>query len=446
MFTSVMPRNYAGTRDWFGEESSRRRFIIDRVIRVFREFGYEELETPIIELADTLRGKYGEEGNSTMYLFGKSGDNIGLRYDQTVPLARVAAQFSNDLVFPYRRFAIGPVFRADKPQAGRYRQFTQMDFDILGVDSVLADAEVVAILYKVAYSLGFRDFRVLVSDRDLLTGMAKSIGARNKDQILTAIRGWDKLVKVGVEQVLEEVSSVGLSTEAFRDTTENLLSMNGDCRDVVESLRNMFTDNATVKKGINRLSNLIELVDTMEVPQINWRIAPTLARGLEYYTGPIFEVEAGQGIGSIAGGGRYDSLIQTLGGPSITGTGASFGLERVYTVMEQLGLFPDQVGQLDVFVTVFMPELLDASVRVATQLRSAGFKVEVNMTEDRLGAQLKLADRRKARFALVIGPDEVRNGTISIKRLRLSKGGTTKNQVSVPESQLVDTLQQFEGE
>jgi len=373
-----------------------------------------------------------------MYLFTKGGENLGLRYDQTVPLARVAAQYSNDLTFPYRRYAIGPVFRADTPQAGRYRQFTQIDFDVLGVKNVIADAEAIAMLYQITNKLGFEDFQVLVSDRALLTGMAQQVGATTKEQTLTAIRGWDKLAKAGIDQVLSEINEVGLDKKLFAELTDKLLNIEGDNEQIVKSLENIFGENDTAKEGLDRLRQIVTLVTKMNVPMDKWKISPTLARGLDYYTGPIFEVEAGKGIGSIAGGGRYDNLIETLGGPSITGTGASFGLERVMAVMNQLNINKNKQSTVDAFVTVFNQDCLPNSLEVATKLREAGLSVEINQTDDKLGRQFKLADKRQAKFAIVLGPDEIKEGKVTIKYLQESQGGTKQNQETVSIDELVE--------
>jgi histidyl-tRNA synthetase len=432
-------RTYAGVRDWFGVEASRRRYIVDKVVEVFRSFGYEELETPLLELRETLLGKGGQEANESVYLFRKGGSEIGLRFDQTVPLARVAAQFSNELTFPYRRFTAGPVFRADKPQAGRYRQFTQLDFDVLGVDSAAADAEVIAVFYGVATALGFTGFRIEFNDRALLTGMAQSIGAETEDQIKTVLRAWDNMAKKGLEQMAVEVVDSGLDGPRFLALTKTLTDLTGDNRAILTKLRKLFTDEKSLE-GIGRLEQILNLISAMSVPEDYVLLSPTLARGLDYYTGPIFEVVVDGVSGSLAGGGRYANLIEQLGGPSITGTGASFGLERVYSVMEQQGLLPTDLGQLDAFVTVFSPDLMVKSYQIATLLRQAGFSVEVDQTGDKLGKQFRLADARQARFVLVIGPDEQKSDTISIKRLRLAAGGDRSNQETVPGKDLVDTL------
>ena len=434
------PRNYAGTKDWFGSDVEQRKFITDTATQVFRSFGYQPLETPVIELEDTLKGKYGDEGGQTMYLFRKGGEDIGLRYDQTVPLARVAAQYSNELTFPYYRYAIGPVFRADKPQAGRFRQFTQIDFDVLGVDNTSADAEVVTMLYKITEKLGFKDFTIMVSDRSLLTGMAEAVGAKTEEQYKTAMRGWDKLEKVGLDQVGIEVEDVGLDKNIYTNLTNKLLELTGTNDEILDSLESLFVDNESAQKGISRLRQIAQATKLMQVPDNRWRISPSLARGLDYYTGPIFEVQAGKGVGSIAGGGRYDNLIKALGGPSITGTGASFGLERVAAVMNQLEIRPLKESEVDAFVTVFNENCLAGSLEVATILREAGLSVEVDKSGDKLKKQFLLADRRNARYALVIGPDELANGEVTIKYLDKARGGSKENQETIDIKDLVEKI------
>lgn len=437
------PRNYAGTKDWFGPEVEQRDFVIKTATDVFKSFGYQPLETPIIELENTLKGKYGEEGGQTMYLFSKGGENIGLRYDQTVPLARVAAQHSNELTFPYARYAIGPVFRADKPQAGRYRQFTQIDFDILGVDNTSADAEVVTMLYQISNRLGFKNFTVMVSDRSLLTGMAETVGAKTEDQYKTAMRGWDKLEKVGMDQVAIEIEEADLDRNTYIELTNKLLGLSGSNDDILKSLRDLLGDNESAKKGIERLEQISQATKLMQVPDNKWRITPTLARGLDYYTGPIFEVQAGNGIGSIAGGGRYDNLIEVLGGPSITGTGASFGLERVAAVMNQLEIRPLKKSEVDAFVTVFNSDCLVGSLEVATLLRKAGLSVEVDKSGEKLKKQFQLADRRNAKYALVIGPDELAQGKVTIKYLDQAAGGSKDNQETIKLTDLAEKIKQI---
>lgn len=440
----IEARNYAGTKDWLGGESDRRKRIIDTVTQVLRVYGFESLETPVIELAEVLKGKYGEEGGQQTYFFKKGGVDLGLRYDQTVPLARVVAQYP-DLVLPYRRFAIGPVFRADKPQAGRFRQFTQIDFDIAGVDSLIADAEVCAINSDVLTKLGFEDFQIQICDRRLLNSMAKVIGAKTQDQILQILRSWDKIEKASLEQIAEELREAEVSEEIianFNQITQQMIELKGSNQEILSGIKKTF-NNEDVTKDVESLQQLIGYISDFGVPSKNYKINPCLARGLSYYTGPIFETVVGSGIGSITGGGRYNDLIETLGGPSIPATGSSFGLERILGVMDQLKMNEIETNQIDAFVTVFDPssdEFIKESVKITTLLRSNNFKTEMSMDQQKLGKQLKLADRRGAKVALIVGPEEMESGNVVVKKLTELAGGSKENQIVIKKDQLLETL------
>lgn len=444
---NINARNYRGTKDWRGGEVVLRQRIIATATKVFEQFGFEPLETPIIELWEVLKGKYGEEGSKLTYYLTKGGDELGLRYDHTVPLARAVAQYANEMVFPYRRYAIGPVFRADTPQKGRYRQFTQIDFDVIGVAQSVADAEVVAVSYSVLSKLGFTDFEIQICDRSLLDGMAQSLGAKTKDETLAILRSWDKIEKTDREQIAKELEQAKLSTaqiNQFNKVTDALLALKGSSTETLAELAKMFTGYPNAEKGIATLGKLVSYLRNFGVPKTAYRICPTLARGLDYYTGPVFEtVVKKAGVGSITGGGRFDNLIQELGGPSIPGTGSSFGLERLTSVMETLGIGNVNKASVQVFVTVFNPneqKFVDKSIQVATRLRKLGYQTEIYMEDSKLGKQFQLADQRGASLVIVIGPDELEKGLITIKDLRTSRGGSKANQSQVPESSLTSEV------
>lgn len=443
----IIPRNYRGTKDWRAGEVISRQRIINAATKVFQEFGFEALETPVIELREILQGKYGEEGNSLTYFFRKSGEEIGLRYDHTVPLARVVAQYGNELVMPYRRYAIGPVFRADTPQKGRYRQFTQLDYDVIGVSSPIADAEIVAVSYTVLSRLGFTEFEIQIFDRNLLNGMAQFIGASTKDEILAVLRSWDKIEKASREQIAGELDTAGCPgslIEKFNRVTDLLLKLNEGNEKTLAKLTEMFKGQSNAEKGIDTLRKMVSYLEGFGVPAEACRINPTLARGLDYYTGPIFEtIVKKAGVGSITGGGRFDNLIETLGGPSIPGTGSSFGLERLISVMETLGIASSDKSTVQVFVTVFDPndqKFVERSVITATVLRKLGYNTEIYMDNGRLGKQFQLADARGASLVIVIGPDEIEKGFLTIKDLRTGKGGSKTNQIQVPESTFIQKV------
>lgn len=443
----IEARNYAGTRDWMGQDAWKRKKVTDTVVQVLELYGFEALETPIIELAEVLKGKYGDEGNQLTYFFNKGGTELGLRYDQTVPLARVVAQYP-DLTIPYRRFAIGPVFRADKPQAGRFRQFTQIDFDVVGISSVLADAEVCAINNKVLTSLGFNNFQIQICDRRLLNSMAKLIGAKTENEILAILRSWDKIEKTDRSQIATELSAVEIRREvidSFNKVTDQLLAITGTNREILSEIKRVFS-NEDVDKNVDILRQLSDYISDFGVPEKNYRINPCLARGLTYYTGPIFETVIKGGIGSITGGGRFDNLIESLGGPSLPATGSSFGLERILGVMTELEMSETKQNQIDVFVTVFDPgseESVRESIEISTTLRAAYMKVEMAMDQQKLGKQLKLADKRGAKVAIIVGPEEKEKNMVVIKNLKKSAGGSKENQIMVKRYKVTDTIRKM---
>jgi len=450
MPSNIETRNYRGTRDYLRPEADLRRIVVDKIVGVFERFGFEPLETPVIELRETLLGKYGDEGNRLTYFFTKGGEEIGLRYDHTVPLSRVVAQHLKEIVIPYRRYAVGPVFRADTPQKGRYRQFTQCDFDIIGVGGPIADAEVVTVSYNVLRQLGFEEFEIQICDRNLLDGMAEAIGATTKDQVLAVLRSWDKIEKAPREQVCQELDSAGVSSEtvkSFNKITDRLLGVRGTNEEILTQVQSLFPLTPEITRGIETLRELNSYIMSFGIPDNYFRISPTLARGLDYYTGPIFEtVVKRAGIGSITGGGRFDNLIKTLGGPQTPGTGSSFGLERVITVMEQLGITPKEVPTIDVFVTIFNPQdqhFTEQSIKLISEVRNLGYRAEMYMGDGKLGKQFQLADRRNCPLVLVVGPDEEQRELISVKDLRRSLGGEKTNQFQIKRQELPTLLQKI---
>lgn len=450
------PRNYKGTRDWMSEEASLRSQVVTTLREVFELFGFEPLETPAVELRETLLGKGGEETNRLIYLFQKGRDKIGLRFDHTVPLARVIAQHDRELIFPYRRYAIGPVWRADKPQKGRYRQFTQCDFDTAGTDNPLADAEVIALTYTALRRLGFTDqFVTHIFDRRALNGMTRTLGAKTKEQALAVLRAWDKLTKASRAKIEEEVGEVGVDKEAFNRYTDTLTHLTESSslsnRAVLAEVRRVFPEDQGLDEGIRVLEGILDNLERFGVPDSHIHINPTLARGLEYYTGPIFETVVEQaGIGSITGGGRFDNLIEDLGGPSIPATGSSFGLERVIKVMQTLGIAKSEKTPIQIFVATFDPrnsELVANAVKIASQLRGAGLNTELYLGTDSIGKQLQVANRRGIPLAVLAGPEETEGNVVTIKDLRINigvTGGKDKgaNQRQVPQERLVAELKE----
>lgn len=446
-----MAQNFQGTRDWLGFEARQRQRVVEIVRGVFESFGFEPLETPIIETIQTLIGKAGEESETRLFRLSGIGSTDlsrgGLRFDHTVPLARAVAQHWEKLVLPYRRYAIGPVLRDEATQVGRYREFTQCDYDTVGSSSLLVDSEIPAMNYTVLSLLGFpRDsFSVQINDRRLLNAMVAALGVTDRNLTLAIFRAWDKLEKAPREQIDNELSLEGADKrllKRFNAVTDALLEAIDEPVDIIMQTVNSVFDNNGVRESIQRMDTLFSNVTAMGVPDWAYTFSPLLARGLTYYTGPIFEtVVTTSDIGSITGGGRYDQLIETLGGPDLPASGSSFGLERMINVMQKLGITPSGLRITDVFITIFDqtdPTLVQASFLTASRLRQDGLNVEVYTGDNnRLGKQLDICRRRNIPIAIVIGPDEIVNGTIAVRNMN------TGTQVLVTSEDLISTVREY---
>jgi histidyl-tRNA synthetase len=388
-----------GFRDFLPGKMAIRREVIKRLEKVFEKYGFAELQTPSLEYQEVLRGKYGKEAEKLMYLFkDPGGRGVGLRYDLTVPLARVMASYQ-DLPRPFRRYQIQSAWRAEKPQKGRYREFTQCDVDIVGSDSPLADAEILALTSDVLEALEFSSFKIKVNSRQVLFSSMKEVGIP-EEKWLTILRSIDKLDKKSQEEVEKELSEKGLTDKQIAEVFTAIQSAKPD----------------------SFLNEVIKNAKTMGAKNIEF--SPTLSRGLDYYTGPIFETVVDKPkIGSIAGGGRFDKLLGELGGPDLPATGTSFGLDRLADVIEELNLWPNITETpTTVLVTVFSPELLDESIRTASLFRKENINTEIYPNEDvKLDKQLKYADRKNIPWVVIIGPEEVKTGKVVLKNLTTGK-------------------------
>lgn len=422
-------RVFRGTRDYFGDVARRRLQIISTIELTFKQFGFEPLITPAIENDRTLKGKYGEEGEANRYKLALVyPDEAGLRYDHTVPLARFLAMNGENLLKPYRRYAIGPVWRNENPSAGRLREFVQCDFDTAGSTSPVVDAEIAAIFNMVLNRLGFPPiWTIQINDRRLLNAMVQSIGVP-EDKVIEIFRAWDKLEKSTLEEIAAELTKKKLSDEQvsrFTSLTEKLQQV--PANKGLSSLNDIF--GRSVTKPVEDLKNLCKYIEAMGVSSKSYKIVPTLARGLDYYTGPIFELVAEKGIGSIAGGGRFDNLVKALGGPDLPASGASFGLERLMTVLDQLKVETPTDGT-DVFVTLWDPNNLpmtQATFKVANSLRLDGIKVEVYTGNAKtLAKQLEIANKKRIPLSLIIGPDEFSSGNAIIKKMETGSQAVCK--------------------
>ncbi len=412
------PQVLKGMRDFLPSRMILRHYVIDELRRVFERFGFEPLQTPAIEYAETLEGKFGEEADKLIYRFeDRGGREVGLRYDLTVPLARVVSMYP-EMVKPFKRYQIAPVWRAERPQKGRYREFYQCDVDVVGSTSMIADAEVVIIAYQALRQLGFRGFLILLNNRKILQGVALKLDL-DEEQAARVWRIIDKWDKIGPEGVRSELSDAGIPSEKV-EQLYRLFESGATSVDTLESLKNRLGDVPIALEGIRELEQIVRYLDLSEVPAAFVRVDPHMVRGLDYYTGPIFEVVVEQPrIGSICGGGRYDRLVGALGPAQFPAVGISIGLDRLIDVIDELGMAPADVRDTvtQVLVTVFEPSLLGASLGVAASLRAAGINTEVYLEPDKLAHQLRYASRKNVPVVVIMGPDEVSRGEVVVRNM-----------------------------
>lgn len=427
---SNKPQNIKGMRDHLPEAMILRQYIIRTLTTVFERHGFEPLQTPILEYAETLEGKIGDEERLIYRFEDQGGRRLALRYDQTVPLARVVAQYQGQLVFPWRRYAIGQSYRGERPARGRYREFWQADVDIVGSASPLADAEIITVLTEALQALGFTSFTTLLNHRQVLGGIARVSGL-DEEAAGGVYRAIDKLDKIGPEGVREELIKGGVHAEAAARILD-LVLLEGTTADVLESLSDRLSGDERAMRGLENLRDITRYLSEIGLPPERYAVAPRLARGLSYYTGVVFEtVVDNPPMGSLLGGGRYDELVGMFAGQSIPTVGLAFGIERLHDVMAELGMGPQSATLAEVFVTLF-PETVGAALRLATELRAAGINVETALNPDeKLGRQFKYADRRGIPLALVLGPDELARNEVVLRDMR------TGEQRSVPHAEIV---------
>ncbi len=414
----VEPRILKGTRDFLPRTMILRQHVVDTLRRTFERFGFEPLETPALEYAETFEGKSDAEVDKLLYRFrDHGGRRVALRYELNVALARVAAMYQHEVVFPFRRYQMGPVWRADKPQKGRYREFWQCDVDIVGSASMLADAEVLGVLYTALRNLDFERFTIHLNNRKILSGMGEVAGV-TPEQTGGLYRAIDKLERDGPRRVQALLLEEGLSDQVAERLLE-MVQMPGGGPDVLAELKGWFTDIPIGLEGVAEMGELLRYLEDLGVPESHYRLDLSMVRGLGYYTGPIYEAVVEEPrIGSISGGGRYDGMV-ALFGPDMPATGVSLGLERIVDVITELELMQLPGSVVQALVTVFDGEHVGASLELAQELRQADVCTEVYLdTAASLGKQFKYADRKGVPWVLIVGPDEIAAGQVAAKDMR----------------------------
>lgn len=426
-----------GTRDFNPVEMARRNYIFDTIRNVFYLFGFQQIETPAMENLSTLMGKYGEEGDKLLFKILNSGDFLrgvdptliesgdcpkiapklcekGLRYDLTVPFARFVVMHRNDLSFPFKRFQIQPVWRADRPQKGRYREFYQCDADIIGSDSLLNEIDLLQLIDEVFHRLGIR-ITIKLNNRKILAGIAELAGEPDKiTDITVAI---DKIDKIGLENVKTELRERGLSESAI-NTIAPVITLSGTTEERLQKLSEILNGNEAGTKGLEELKEVIEGTDRLGL-KANLELDVSLARGLNYYTGTIIEVKARDvEIGSITGGGRYDNLTGVFGLPGISGVGISFGADRIYDVLNALDLYPSNIaGTAKVMFTNFGMKEAERSLEIIKKLRESGIAAEIYPDAAKIKKRMGRADALGIPFVAIVGETELQNECVTLKNM-----------------------------
>jgi len=446
-----------GTRDFNPEQVAKRNYIFNTIRGTFENFGFQPIETPSFENSETLMGKYGDEGDRLIFKILNSGDFLAkanvqayegkdsnkltssisekaLRYDLTVPFARYVVQHQNEIEFPFKRYQIQPVWRADRPQKGRFREFYQCDADVVGSDSLWQEVEFIQLYDTVFSALKLEGVTIKINNRKILSGIAEVIGA--SDKLIDFTVALDKLDKVGEEKVKEEMLSKGVPQSGI-DKLQPLFSITGDFEFQIERLKTILSTSEEGKKGIDELAFINNAIKELGLTTAKLKLDVTLARGLNYYTGAIFEVAAPENVkmGSIGGGGRYDDLTGIFGMKNMSGVGISFGLDRIYLVVEELGLFPETVTKnVEVLFINFGDKEALFSLKTIKQLREQGVNAELYPDAAKMKKQMNHANKRNIPYVVLVGEEEMNSNNFTLKNM------VSGEQEKIPFETLVSTI------
>lgn len=444
IMSNIKPSLAKGTRDFSPQEMVKRNYIFDTIKTVFKKYGYAEIQTPSMENLSTLTGKYGDEGDKLIFKILNSGDFLSkvkpellsqansnaitssisekaLRYDLTVPFARYVVMHQNDIALPFKRFQVQPVWRADRPQKGRYREFYQCDVDVVGSDSLLNEAEFILIYQEALSNLGLNDFTIKINNRKILSGIAEVVG--KPELIIDMTVAIDKLDKIGLDGVIKELLERGF-TETDIDRLKPVILLEGTNEQKLDSLKTVLSASATGLKGVEEIEMVFDYVNSMiksdSSMKPNLELDITLARGLNYYTGCIFEVKTNEvAMGSIGGGGRYDDLTGMFGLKGLTGVGVSFGADRIYDVLQELNLFPESAAAgTKVLISNFDKEAERYALPILQQLRGANIAAELYPSSAKLKKQMSYADDKHIPYVILIGSEEMSNGVLTLKDMK----------------------------
>jgi len=418
MAKKITPRTLKGFRDYLPETMIPRRNIIETAARIYQSYGFVPIDTPALEYLEILTGKGSDETDKQLYSFqDKGGRDLGMRFDLTVPLARFVSQHANELGMPFKRFHIATVWRGENTQAGRYREFMQCDFDTIGTLNISADIECTLVIYDLLRAIGFENFTIHLNNRKVLSGLLEKLGFAEKT--VPVLRALDKIAKIGYDAVKAEMGeTAGLSPEQA-DEVLKLTTLKGSNLEILEQIAAMVAGSEKGEEGVSDLRQVLQAASAVGITEKNLVLDVSIARGLDYYTGTIWEtfLDDLPGFGSVCSGGRYDNLTGIFMNNPLPGIGASLGLDRLLTAMEQLGMLSDVKTAAEVFIPYFDKTQLPAYLQMAKTIRSAGVGVEIYPDPKKLGAQLQYADRKGFRYAVIAGADELARGVCQVKNL-----------------------------
>ena len=421
----VEPRTLPGFMELLPKEQILFNQMKEKIQKSYEKFGFLPIDTPIIEMSDVLLAKAGGETEKQIYRFEKGDNDLALRFDLTVPLAKYVTEYYNDLSFPFRRYQIGKVYRGERPQKGRFREFYQCDIDIIGDSelSIINDAEMPSVIYNTIKELGFEDFTICMNNRKLLTGLFEQLNLKEKS--VDIMRIIDKLEKIGKENVIECLKDLEVEDEKI-NTIIDFIEINGTTDEKLQALENLNFANETFKQGLEELKEVVKYVRIFGVPDTNFKVDLTIARGLDYYTGTVYETFLNdyREIGSVCSGGRYDNLAEYYTDRKLPGVGVSIGLTRLFYKLNELGAMKEEKKSIAKVLVVSMVEDKSKAVEVAATLRKENIETEVYLEDKKIKAKFKYADRLSIPYVIVIGEEEILNNTVTLKNMQTGEQET----------------------
>ena len=423
----IEPRTLPGFMELLPKEQILFNKMKEKIQKSYEKFGFLPIDTPIIEMSDVLLAKAGGETEKQIYRFQKGDNDLALRFDLTVPLAKYVTEYYNDLSFPFRRYQIGKVYRGERPQKGRFREFYQCDIDIIGDGelSIINDAEMPAVIYNTIKDLGFENFTICINNRKLLSGLFKELDLEDKS--VDIMRIIDKIEKIGKENVIECLKDLELSENQINDII-NFIEISGTTEEKIDSLEKLNYTNEIFNEGLEELKQVVKYVKIFGVPDSNFKVELTIARGLDYYTGTVYETFLNEyrELGSVCSGGRYDNLAEYYTDKKLPGVGISIGLTRLFYKLNELNALKEEQNSIAKVLVVSMVEDNSKALEVATALRSQNINAEVYLENKKIKAKFKYADRLAIPYVIVIGEDEIANNTVTLKNMQTGEQETLK--------------------